>query len=232
MFPTIISQEKSNDFDGAMPEKVIFKNSTAISVEGNNKLCGGVPDLHLQSCNSKGFIRKGFTLILKLIIPISFRISGQILMLFHVHIRRFRRRTELSSFRIFGNSLMKLSYQSLLKATDGFSLTNLIGVGSFGSVYKGILDHSEKFVAVKVLNLQYRGASKTFISECKAMRSVKHQNLVKVLTACSSVDYQGNDFKALVYEFMVNGSLEEWLHPNENKYDMHEESRNLNLHIG
>ena len=118
---------------------------------------------------------------------------------------------------------------SLLKVTDGFSPTNLIGVGSFGLVYKGVLDHGEKFVAVKVLNLQYRGASKTFISECKAMRSVKHQNLVKVLTACSSVDYQGNDFKALVYEFMVNGSLEEWLHPNENKYDMHEESRNLSL---
>ena len=31
-------------------------------------------------------------------------------------------------------------------------------------------------------------------------------------SACSSVDYQGNDFKALVYEYMVNGSLEQWLH--------------------
>ncbi|XP_022764254.1 probable LRR receptor-like serine/threonine-protein kinase At3g47570 [Durio zibethinus] len=32
------------------------------------------------------------------------------------------------------------------------------------------------------------------------------------LTACSSVDYQGNDFKSLGYEFMVHGSLEDWLH--------------------
>lgn len=38
-----------------------------------------------------------------------------------------------------------------------------------------------------------------------------------------SVDFQGNNFEALVYEFMVNGSLEEWLHPNS------EAPRNLNL---
>ncbi|XP_022765842.1 probable LRR receptor-like serine/threonine-protein kinase At3g47570 [Durio zibethinus] len=40
-----------------------------------------------------------------------------------------------------------------------------------------------------------------------------HRNLVKLSTACSSVDFQGNEFKALVYEFMPKGSLESWLHP-------------------
>ncbi|KAL7234000.1 hypothetical protein ACSBR1_017576 [Camellia fascicularis] len=88
-----------------------------------------------------------------------------------------------------------------LKATDGFSPSNLIGVGL---VYKGILSQGEKIVAVKVLNLQCHGASKSFFAECEALRHIKNRNLVKVLTACSSVDYHGNDFKALVYEFMVN----------------------------
>uniref|UniRef100_A0A5B7BBX5 non-specific serine/threonine protein kinase n=1 Tax=Davidia involucrata TaxID=16924 RepID=A0A5B7BBX5_DAVIN len=80
-----------------------------------------------------------------------------------------------------------------------------------------------------VLNLLRHGASKSFIAECEALKNIRHRNLVKVLTACSSVDYQGNDFKALVYEFMVNGSLEEWLHPNLSEHLAHEEPRKLNL---
>jgi len=68
-------------------------------------------------------------------------------------------------------------------------------------------------VAVKVLNLDKHSASRSFFSECKALKNVRHRNLVKVLSLCSSIDHQGNDFKALVFEFMPNGSLETWLHP-------------------
>ncbi|XP_028075227.1 putative receptor-like protein kinase At3g47110 isoform X2 [Camellia sinensis] len=104
------------------------------------------------------------------------------------------------------------SYLELLKATNGFSEANLVGVGSYASVYKGILDHVQVVVAVKVLNLQTRGASKGFISECKALREIRHRNLLKILSVCSSVDFHGNEFKALVYEFMANGNLDKWLH--------------------
>ncbi|XP_031254952.1 probable LRR receptor-like serine/threonine-protein kinase At3g47570 [Pistacia vera] len=84
-------------------------------------------------------------------------------------------------------------------------------------------------VAVKVLNLQHRGASRSFLAECEALRSIRHRNLVKIITACASVDFQGNDFKALVYEFMVNGSLKEWLHPNLTTVVLQEAPRNLNF---
>ena len=47
------------------------------------------------------------------------------------------------------------------------------------------------------------------------MKNIRHRNLLKVLSACSGVDYQGGDFKALIYEYMANGSLEEWLHPTQ-----------------
>ncbi|CAL5406706.1 unnamed protein product [Camellia sinensis] len=218
-----------NDFEGVVPKSGIFQNITAISVKGNDKLCGGIPELELHSCNSKVFKRKGFTLTLTLIIPTSVGLLGLILMFCFLYLCWSRNTTKVPYFRFFGNSFLKLSYQNLLKATDGFSPANLVGVGSFGSVYKGILDQGEKVVAVKVLNLLFHGASKSFIAECEALRRIKHRNLVKVVTACSSVDYNGNDFKALVYEFMDNGSLEEWLHPNENKDDAHAESRNLNL---
>nr|DAD26687.1 TPA_asm: hypothetical protein HUJ06_028155 [Nelumbo nucifera] len=55
------------------------------------------------------------------------------------------------------------------------------------------------------------------MAECKAMRNIRHRNLIKIITVCSSMDFNGNDFKALVFEFMPNGSLEEWLHPGEEK---------------
>ncbi|MCI38877.1 LRR receptor-like serine/threonine-protein kinase FEI, partial [Trifolium medium] len=67
-------------------------------------------------------------------------------------------------------------------------------------------------IVVKVLNLETRGAAKSFMAECKALANMKHRNLVKILTCCSSVDYDGEDFKAIVFEFMSNGSLEKLLH--------------------
>ncbi|XP_022764481.1 probable LRR receptor-like serine/threonine-protein kinase At3g47570 [Durio zibethinus] len=125
----------------------------------------------------------------------------------------FRKKRKQPTANYLENSPLQLSYQSILKATDGFSSANLVGVGSFGSVYKGILEDNGTLLAVKVLNRLSHRASKSFIRECEALRKVRHRNLVKILIACSSVDYQGNDFKALVYEFMVHGSLEDWLHP-------------------
>ncbi|XP_026397276.1 probable LRR receptor-like serine/threonine-protein kinase At3g47570 [Papaver somniferum] len=126
-----------------------------------------------------------------------------------------------------------VSYNELLKANNGFnSSTNLLGVGNFGSVYKGILrEDDSKSVAVKVLHLQQKGATKSFMVECNAPRKVRHKNLLKIVTCCSSVDFQGNDFKALVFEYMANGSLKKWLHPYEddtrNDDELH--VKNLNL---
>ncbi|KAK3444119.1 hypothetical protein EUGRSUZ_A00088 [Eucalyptus grandis] len=69
----------------------------------------------------------------------------------------------------------------------------------------------------------------SFIAECDAVKNIKHRNLLKILTVCSSSDYQGSDFKALVYEFMDNGSLEEWLHPNASSSHGNELSKRLNF---
>ncbi|KAL7253389.1 hypothetical protein ACSBR1_007844 [Camellia fascicularis] len=216
-----------NNFEGVVPTQGVFSNTSAISVVGNSKLCGGVAELQLPKCNFKvdKKWRPNTALILALSIP--FGLLGLALVgcvLYLCCFRKTRKETPLDSS---DNSLLKASYQNLVKATDGFSSFNLIGIGSFGSVYKGVLDG--RIVAVKVLNLSRRGASKSFISECEALRNIRHRNLVKVLTACSTVDYQGNEFKALVYEFMINGSLEEWLHQNPKKDLSNEELRMLNL---
>ncbi|CAL4906524.1 unnamed protein product [Urochloa decumbens] len=106
-----------------------------------------------------------------------------------------------------------VSYNDIFKATDGFSSVNLIGKGTFGAVYKATMRYeNQQTVAIKVLDLKQHGASKTFFSECEALRNIRHRNLIKVCSSCSSTDHNGNDFKALIFEFMPNGSLEKWLH--------------------
>jgi serine/threonine protein kinase len=122
--------------------------------------------------------------------------------------------------------LPNISYKMLHQATNGFSLNNLIGSGSFGSVYKGVLDQEERLVAVKVLNLEKKGAPKSFVAECNVLRNVRHRNLIKILTCCSSINYNGDEFKALVFEFMTNGNLDMWLHP---MTDSENQSKNLSV---
>ncbi|XP_022767691.1 probable LRR receptor-like serine/threonine-protein kinase At3g47570 isoform X5 [Durio zibethinus] len=129
-----------NDFEGEVPQAGIFANVSAFSVVGNNRLCGGVQDLHLPACTRK--------------------IPRRVL--------------------------------------------------------------SPKMV----LNLQQQGASRSFVDECNVLRNVRHRNLLKIITACSTVDHQGNDFKCLVYEFMPNGNLDQWLHPGANEQN---ESMKLSL---
>ncbi|KAL7208909.1 hypothetical protein ACSBR1_030613 [Camellia fascicularis] len=125
---------------------------------------------------------------------------------------------------------LRVSYAELLKATNGFSEANLIGVESYASVYRGILDNVQMVVTVKVLNLQNRGGSKGFMSECKALRAIRHRNLTKILSVCSSVDFHGNEFKALVCEFMATGNLGNWLHQVDvGDHEQLEEPRNLKL---
>ncbi|CAL8999926.1 unnamed protein product [Prunus brigantina] len=221
-----------NDFVGMLPVGGAFKNTSATSVVGNSKLCGGVAEFHLPKCNfpSKESKKRRMTLALKLIICIVPALVLIILVLSFLYLHPLRKKLRKEHAPSNLEKILQVSYAALLKATDGFSLSNLIGVGSFGSVYKGVLDDGgAQLVAIKVFNLLRQGASKSFIAECEALRNIRHRNLVKIITACSSADFQGNDFKALVYKFMENGNLDEWLHPPTGTEEVRDESKSLNL---
>ncbi|KAI9077178.1 hypothetical protein K1719_040836 [Acacia pycnantha] len=100
----------------------------------------------------------------------------------------------------------RISYYELLRGTNGFDECNLIGSGSFGSVYKAVLPN-EKIVAVKVFNLDMEQSSRSFDVECYAMCHLRHRNLIKSISSCSN-----DHFKSLIMEFMANGSLDRWLY--------------------
>ncbi|XP_058004334.1 putative receptor-like protein kinase At3g47110 isoform X2 [Hevea brasiliensis] len=215
-----------NNLEGEIPAKGVFLNASAISLMGNIRLCGGVPELHQPKCPTKA-MKKGKSIAIKLAIIIPCVILFVLLMLaIMLMYRKKVSKKSSSATPKETDRLVKVSYRDLFDATSGFSADNLIGSGSFGSVYKGFLNQMERAVAVKVLKLGTRGASKSFMAECKVLRTVRHRNLVKLLTYCSSIDYKQNEFKALVYEFMGKGSLEKWLYQDiHNNYP----SRNLDF---
>ncbi|XP_059451248.1 probable LRR receptor-like serine/threonine-protein kinase At3g47570 [Corylus avellana] len=205
-----------NNLEGKVPSEWIFSNVSAISIFGNDKLCGGIPELLLPKCYTKSprsFVKH---LALKVVILLILVLALLCFFLTCCMVKKWRKRP-LATSSLKDWRLASISYAELHASTNGFSVDNLIGSGSFGSVYKGVLSSNGAIVAVKVLNLQLRGASKSFINECNALRSLRHRNLCKIITACSSIDHQGNDFKSLVFEFMSNGSLDQWLHPIEDE---------------
>nr|KYP34018.1 putative LRR receptor-like serine/threonine-protein kinase At3g47570 family [Cajanus cajan] len=202
-----------NMLDGEVPTEGVFQNASEFIVTGNNKLCGGISELYLPPCpvNSKKHEKyHKFRLIIVIIGVVSFLVIMSIVLTILLMKKRSKN-PSLESPTI--DQLAKVSYQSLHNGTDGFSTTNLIGSGNFSSVYKGSIELEDKVVAIKVLKLHKKGAHKSFIIECNALKNIKHRNLVQILTCCSSTDYKGQEFKALIFEYMRNGSLEQWLHP-------------------
>ncbi|XP_074320905.1 uncharacterized protein LOC141657537 isoform X2 [Silene latifolia] len=203
-----------NNLEGEVPTSGVFSNATGVSTVGNSMLCGGLPQLKLNDCSFSANTRNRNHIKMALLYGISgFLLLVAVVSLYTAyHRKRTKSSTGASDLE---KGLTNLSYKMLHRATNGFSSENLIGKGASGVVYKGTLEDVGTVIAVKIFNLKHRGASKSFVTECNALRNIRHKNLIKVITACSSLDYKGNDFKAIVYEYMANGSLDDWLHPTE-----------------
>nr|TKW21812.1 hypothetical protein SEVIR_4G145700v2 [Setaria viridis] len=204
-----------NNLSGPVPDTGIFCNATILSLTGNSMLCGGPPFLQFPSCASVHSQHRMHLLIV-------FCIPGTLIfLLFSITTyccikRRVKPNIVYQENLFLSEAHERISYNQLRSATQSFSPANLIGSGSFGNVYIGtfIIDENLATVAIKVINLNLRGASRSFLTECNALRRIRHRNLVKVITVCSGLDHNGDEFKALVLEFICNGSLDEWLHPN------------------
>ena len=207
-----------NNLQGKVPDGGAFRNLSYKSVAGNTELCSGAPQLHLAPCSirptRKGRKKKFKSLIVSLITTVTVLLSVSFILLVWMLRKKLKQKQkERAQSPIAGEKFERIPYHALSKGTDGFSEAKLLGSGRYGTVYKCLLDNEDKPLAVKVFNLRQSGSSKSFEVECEAMRRIRHRCLIKIITCCSSFDLQGQEFKALVFEFMPNGSLDVWLHP-------------------
>ncbi|KAM3203856.1 LEAF RUST 10 DISEASE-RESISTANCE LOCUS RECEPTOR-LIKE PROTEIN KINASE-like 2.1 isoform X1 [Capsicum annuum] len=97
----------------------------------------------------------------------------------------------------------RYSYSDIRRMTDRFR--NKLGQGGFGDVYRGSLCNGGQ-VAVKVLN-ELKGSGEDFINEVASISRTSHVNIVSLVGFC----FEGRK-RALVYEFMPNGSLEKFIY--------------------
>ncbi|CAJ2658806.1 unnamed protein product [Trifolium pratense] len=193
-----------NRLQGEIPDGGPFKSFTAQSFMHNDALCGN-PRLQVPLCMKKSKKKKQ---LIKFVLPIIVVLC--ILVVACIILWRHKRKKVENPLKSDLSATLgvprRISYYEVVKATNGFSESNLLGKGGFGSVYQGMLS-SGKMVAIKVLDLTLEATSRSFDAECNAMRNLRHRNLVQVISSCSN-----DDFKSLVMEFMSNGSVEKWLY--------------------
>ncbi|XP_019055978.1 PREDICTED: putative receptor-like protein kinase At3g47110 [Nelumbo nucifera] len=169
-----------NDHEGEVPTDGVFSNRSSVHLEGNPKLC-------FPSACKKGQNHGKGSSVAQIMIPIAgsiaFCLLGILFSVFFYKRRRSKASTSESQVIPIKGQHQMVSYDELRVATEHFDPENLIGSGSFGSVYKGILKQGI-VVGIKVIDHGTHGALKSFYAECEA----------------------------LVYEYIENGNLGDWIH--------------------
>uniref|UniRef100_M1CMI1 non-specific serine/threonine protein kinase n=2 Tax=Solanum tuberosum TaxID=4113 RepID=M1CMI1_SOLTU len=104
----------------------------------------------------------------------------------------------------------RMSFMELSKATLNFSQDNEIGNGMLGKLYKALVPNGWT-VAIKRLQSS-EDLEEEFVSEITTLGILRHPNLVPLVGFC----YE-RDERLLVYKYMPNGNLHEWLHSTDDK---------------
>ncbi|XP_059286688.1 LEAF RUST 10 DISEASE-RESISTANCE LOCUS RECEPTOR-LIKE PROTEIN KINASE-like 2.5 [Lycium ferocissimum] len=102
---------------------------------------------------------------------------------------------------------MAHSYSNVKKMTKSFK--EKLGEGGYGGVYRGNLNGHP--VAVKILK-ETKGNGEEFINEVASISRTSHVNIVTLLGFCLN-----RREKALIYEFMPNGSLDKHIYDEDSK---------------
>ncbi|XP_059431578.1 putative leucine-rich repeat receptor-like serine/threonine-protein kinase At2g19230 [Corylus avellana] len=186
-----------NKLTGSVPEALVQKSRDgkfALRVGDNPDLC-----LQLAPCKRK---KKN-----KLVIPIVASSIIAVLVLLSTFaalaIYRRKRKRGIAKSNIKSQS-RRYSYSEVVSITNNFK--TIIGRGGFGSVYLGTLKDDTQ-VAVKLLSPSSNQGYKEFQAEAQLLIVVHHRNLVSLVGYCD----EGDQKKALIYEYMSNGNLQQQL---------------------
>ena len=154
-----------NKLSGEIPPSGFFISFKAKSFLGNEELSGN-PIFGVQPCTSPISSQRSRVkqLLLRYIVP---AIASIIIFTALVTMLRRHPKIQIPSFTnpLHAVDYRMILYHELSHGIDNFCESNLLGIGGFGSVYKGVL-FDGTIVAIKVLNLQLEGAFKSFDAEC------------------------------------------------------------------
>ncbi|KAL6873729.1 hypothetical protein ACP4OV_013811 [Aristida adscensionis] len=227
----------NNDLQGPVPTGGQFDTFSNSSYTGNSRLCGSVISVDCDSgeASSASMKRRHKKMILALALGVFFGglailfLLGRLLLSIRstqtANRNKGIRDLEATSFNsvsdhwcdmIKGSMLVmvtqgkgesnNLTFGDILKATNNFDQKNIVGCGGNGLVYRAELANGSK-LAIKKLNGEMCLMEREFTAEVEALSMAQHENLVPLWGYC----IQGSS-RLLIYSFMENGSLDDWLH--------------------
>ncbi|XP_050256650.1 LEAF RUST 10 DISEASE-RESISTANCE LOCUS RECEPTOR-LIKE PROTEIN KINASE-like 2.5 [Quercus robur] len=166
--------------------------------------CKGPPSRTKKLKLIRGVAASGVGVLLTCIIIFWFRSKRSIIKSTKFWTKKTKNEHDLEAFiRKYGPlALNRYKFLEIKKMTNSFR--DKLGQGGFGGVYKGKLLDGRP-VAVKVLN-ESKGNGEEFINEVASISRTSHVNIVTLLGFC----LEGQK-RALIYEFMPNGSLEKFI---------------------
>ncbi|KAK7332452.1 hypothetical protein VNO80_29204 [Phaseolus coccineus] len=118
----------------------------------------------------------------------------------------------LSSGEVNVDKVKLFSLKELEKVTDNFNTNRVVGKGGQATVYKGMLING---IIIAVKKFKVQGKIEEFINEFVILSQINHRNVVKLLGSCLETK-----IPLLVYEFIPNGNLFEYLHQQSEDFPM------------